>query len=114
MSRNIVKTLDRKFSDIEAGEKMLISSPEKIIEYICSIPEGSSKTIIQMRFELAEQMKADNTCPVSTGIFLRIAVAEKNHEIPYWRLIDENHPLVAKLELDPEYIKRLRKKEKIA
>ena len=40
MSRNIIKVLDKGFSDIAAGEKMLISSPEKISEFIYAIPKG--------------------------------------------------------------------------
>ena len=40
MNRNIVKILDKGFSDISAGEKMLISSPEKISEFIYAIPKG--------------------------------------------------------------------------
>ena len=43
MSRNIVKVLEN-FSDLKAGQKMLISSPEKIAEYIKNIPEGIHKT----------------------------------------------------------------------
>ena len=39
MSRNIVKILDQGFSDISAGEKMLISSPEKISEFIFKNPK---------------------------------------------------------------------------
>ena len=34
MSRNIVKILEKNFSDLKAGQKMLISPPEKIAEYI--------------------------------------------------------------------------------
>ena len=41
MSRNIVKILEKNFSDLKAGQKMLISSPEKIAEYIKNIPELS-------------------------------------------------------------------------
>ena len=48
MSRNIVKVLDKGFSDIAAGEKMLISSPEKISEFIFEIPKGSFYTIKEL------------------------------------------------------------------
>ena len=32
MPRNIIKTLEKNFNDMKAGDKMLISSPEKIAE----------------------------------------------------------------------------------
>ena len=111
MSRNIIKILEKNFSDLKAGQKMLISSPEKIAEYIKNIPEGIHKTSKEMRLDLAKVMGADNSCPVSTGIFLRKAIEEHGKEIPYWRLIDENHPLVKKLNLDPKEIKYMRNLE---
>ena len=37
MNRNIVKILDKGFSDVSAGEKMLISFPKKISEFIYAI-----------------------------------------------------------------------------
>ncbi len=113
MSRNIVKILKKNFSDLKAGQKMLISSPEKIVEYIKKIPEGTHKTTKVMRLDLAKEMEADNSCPVSTGIFLRKAIEEHGKEIPFWRLIDENHPVVKKLILDPQELKYMRNLEGI-
>ncbi len=72
MSRNIVKILDKGFSDISAGEKMLISSPEKISEFIFTIPKGSYLSIKELRRGLALKAGADNTCPVTTGYFPRV------------------------------------------
>ena len=113
MSRNLVKILEKNFSDLKAGQKMLISSPEKIAQYIKKIPEGTHKTLKEMRLDLAKEMDADNSCPVSTGIFLRKAIEEHRNEIPFWRLIDENHPVVKKLNLDPQEIKYMRNLEGI-
>ena len=56
MSRNIIKILEKNFSDLKAGQKMLISSPEKIAEYIKNIPEGIHKTSKEMRLDLAKVM----------------------------------------------------------
>ena len=107
MNRNIVKILDKGFSDISAGEKMLISSPEKISEFIFEIPKGSFYTIKELRRKLAKKTGADNTCPVTTGIFLRIAIEQNMGDVnfPYWRVIDEKHPVVKKLNLDGNQIK---------
>ena len=108
MSRNIVKILEKNFSDLKAGQKMLISSPEKIAEYIKKIPEGRQKTVKEMRLDLAKEIGADNSCPVSTGIFIRKAIEEHGKE-----MIDENHPVVKKLNLDPQELKYLRNLEGI-
>ena len=113
MSKNIVKVLDKSFSDMKAGQKMLISSPEKISKYINQIHLGSSKTIKEMRLDLAKSEDADNTCPLTTGIFLRKAIEELGDNLPYWRVIDEHHPLIKKLNLNPKKISKLRVAEGI-
>ena len=115
MSRNIVKILDQGFSDISAGEKMLISSPEKISEFIFKIPKGSYLSIKELRRELALKAEADNTCPVTTGIFLRMAIEHYKDDVnfPYWRVVNEKHPLVKKLKLDENQIKKRRVDEGI-
>lgn len=115
MSRNIVKVLDKGFSDISAGEKMLISSPEKISEFIFTIPKGSCLSIKELRRGLALKVGADNTCPVTTGIFLRMAIEQHKDDenFPYWRVIDEKHPVVKKLNLDGDQIKMRRVDEGI-
>ena len=110
MSRNIVKVLDKGFSDIAAGEKMLISSPEKISEFIFAIPKGSFFSIKELRRKLAQKVGVDNICPVTTWISLRIAIEQNMGDVnfPYWRVIDENHPVVKKLNLDGNQIKNRR------
>ena len=116
MSRNIVKILDNGFSDISAGEKMLISSPEKISEFIFKIPKGSYLSIKELRREPALKAGADNTCPVTTGIFLRIAIEQNKDDVnfPYWRVVDEKLPIVKKLNLDKNQIKKRRFDESIS
>jgi hypothetical protein len=115
LSRNIVKILDKGFSDISAGEKMLISSPEKISEFIFTIPKGSHLSIKELRRGLALKAGADNTCPVTTGIFLRMAIEQHKDDenFPYWRVVDEKHPVVKKLNLDENQIKMRRVDEGI-
>ena len=62
------------------------------------------------RIQLGKKTGADNTCPVTTGIFLRIAIEQNMGDVnfPYWRVIDENHPVVKKLNLDWNQIKNRR------
>ena len=52
MPRNIVKILDKNFSDMKAGERMHISSPEAISNYIMTL-KGEFKTPKEMRIDLA-------------------------------------------------------------
>ena len=68
----VVKKLDKNFSDMKVGENMLIATPNIINEYIKQIPKGISINIKTLRNDLALTYNADTTCPVTTGIFLRI------------------------------------------
>ena len=94
---------------------MLISSPEKIADFIYAIPKGSFFTIKELRRGLALKAGADKTCPVTTGIFLRMAIEQNKDDVnfPYWRVIDEKHPVVKKLNLDRNLIQKRRVDEGI-
>ena len=118
VSRNYVKTLGRDFSDMKAGDRMLISSPEEIAEFIRQIPFGKTVAPKEIRRDLARKHGADNTCPVSTGLFLRVAVEDalneseiKDTSLPFWRVVDEKHPLLRKLGICRAEIARMRQKE---
>ncbi len=118
-----VEILEKDYSDMKAGDKMFIASPKLIAAYLQQIPKGKSATVKTMRKDLALEHQADNTCPLTTGIFLRI-VAEKNYEdhvngkkisqlTPFWRIIDPKSPLLKKLSFDQQFIIEQHKKENI-
>lgn len=99
--------LEKPFAGIPAESYLLIPSPKLIDEYIQQIGYGKRLDIKTMRDDLAVEHRADFTCPVTTGIFLRI-VAEANYErlqqgvsieaiTPFWRVIEPNSPLAKKL-----------------
>ena len=114
MPQNIIKILEKNFSDLKVGQKMLISSPEKISEYIHCIPRGHAKTSKEMRLDLALAEGADNTCPVTTGSFLRQAIESQADKLPYWRLLYVRHPVINTLHLNPEKVRALRAAERLA
>ena len=116
----IVKVLEKSFADMKQGEKMLISTPAEISEFLKGIPKGSTLSLSELRKELAKKHKADKTCPVTTGIFLRI-ITERSLELmgegkeplaPFWRVIDPNSPLANKISCGPDLIIKLRDSEK--
>ena len=72
-------------------------------------------TIKELRRGLALKAGADKTCPVTTGIFLRMAIEQHKDYVtfPYWRVVDEKHPVVKELNLDENQIKKRRVDEGI-
>ena len=75
----MIKVLDTNFSDMKVGEKMLIATPKIIDEYINQVPKSYTVDMKTMRKDLALTHQAEVTCPVTTGIFLRI-VSEVSYE----------------------------------
>lgn len=82
----------------QCGEgKMLIPRPLDVDALVREIPRGKLATVNQIRARLAAEHKADVTCPMTTGIFLRIAAetaeedrrAGKSRITPYWRVLRE-------------------------
>ncbi|MGB2257811.1 MAG: hypothetical protein ACPH2N_06990 [Flavobacteriaceae bacterium] len=118
-----IKTIDKKFADIPEGSKMFIATPRIIDDYIKHIPYGKSTELSTMRNDLAIEYQADNTCPVTIGIFLRI-VSEASYEelksgkgieevTPFWRIVNPKSKLANKLECGAEFINKQREREVI-
>lgn len=84
--------------------KMLIATPLLVDALVRTVPGGRLATIDQIRERLARDLGADCTCPLTTGIFLRICAeaavedADLGREeiTPYWRVIRGDGSLVDK------------------
>ena len=68
-----VEVLTKAFGGAPEGAKMLIATPRMVDEYIRGLPPGETRSIAQVRTELARAHGADIACPLSTSIFARIA-----------------------------------------
>ncbi len=118
-----VKKIDFAFADIPANSIMHIANPKIVDAYIQQIPEGNMVTPKTMRKDLAIENRAEYTCPITTGIFLRI-VAEAAYEkyqqtqsiegiTPFWRVIDPASALAGKLSFDKAFIVKQQEAEGI-
>jgi hypothetical protein len=118
-----IKVTEKAFADIPAGSRMLIATPGIVANYIRQIPKGKTADISQIRKDLAAGYDADYTCPVTTGIFLRI-IAEAAYEefkngksvsriTPFWRVISADAPTAKKLSFPVTFITEKRKSEGI-
>ena len=80
---------------------MLVPRPLDVDALIRKIPKGKLATTGQIGERLAIDCKADCACPMTTGIFVKIAAetaeedlrAGKKRIIPYWRVIKSNGKL---------------------
>jgi len=81
--------------------KMLIATSLLVDALMRQVPGGKLVTIGQIRERLARDFKADSTCPLTTGIFLRIAAETAEEDLrtgrkeitPYWRVVRDDGSL---------------------
>jgi len=74
---------------------MVIPRPLDVDALIRHVPRGKLVTVAQLRHELARRCKVDVACPLTTGIFVRIAAEAAEEErrggkkivTPYWRVL---------------------------
>ena len=85
--------------------RMLIATPALVDALMRKPSPGQIITVNQIRERLAEDFGADSTCPLTTGIFVRIAAeaAEECRHLgredttPYWRTLKSDGSLNEKL-----------------
>lgn len=96
-----VQILKRQMGPSFPPGKMLIATPKIIDEYVRKIRKGKTTTVEELRNQLALDYKADYTCPLTTGIFLRLVAenAEMQRDLgktriaPYWRVVSKGGAL---------------------
>ena len=106
--------LDKDFAGVKAGQMLYVANPKVVDQYVRGIPAGQSRSIVQMREDLAKRRGADATCPVSTAIFLRISAQAAIDELeggrpikdiaPFWRVLRASDKITAKLSIDRQWI----------
>ena len=77
------------------GRRVLVPTPFLVDELVRKVRKGKLVTVKQIRERLAKAFKAESTCPLTTGIFIRIVseTAEEDLRLgrkritPYWRVI---------------------------
>src|SRR5205807_4951834 len=87
------------------GKGMMLIPTQKLVDAVIrKVPRGKLITVGAIRKKLAAEHGADITCPLTTGIFIRIAAeaaeearAEGSKRItPYWRVVRDNGELNSK------------------
>lgn len=110
-----VKTLKTKFADMVAGERMAIGTPEMIVSLIKNVPKGTELSLSDLRSKLAKKLRADVACPVTTSMYLKIAIEAEvskrktRFSFPFWRVVSENSKIFDKLSLPAQDIIRSRR-----
>jgi len=111
---DIPKRMEKRFG----RGRMLIPSPSHIEEIIRNVKKGETITQEEIREMLAKRFKVRVTCPITTGIFLRM-IAEAGEEerssgkkpTPWWRVLKGDRSLNEKYPGFPETQRHLLENE---
>jgi hypothetical protein len=97
--------LPKIVDDPRGRGRMLVPKPLDVDALVRQIQRGRLATVDQIRQRLARDAQADLTCPLTTGIFLRISAEAAEEDAsrgersitPYWRVIKGDGSLNEKL-----------------
>ena len=119
------KVNEKRFADLEAGTSVLIPSPQDIELVIYELAPAKTLTLTELRQRLAQRHDADGSCPVMTGMNLRIVAdlgleaIDAGHDpaltagaggevIPFWKVVEPSSSRASKLPGGPDRITQLR------
>jgi alkylated DNA nucleotide flippase Atl1 len=93
-----VVTVPPEWEKMMGGRRVLVPTPLQVDGLIRKIAKGKLATVRQIRDRLAKDSGAESTCPMTTGIHLRIVSelaeeelrAGKKRVSPYWRVVKDD------------------------
>jgi hypothetical protein len=79
---------------------MFIPAPEDVARAIAAIPRGKTKSIVELRRELAAIGNAETACPAKTILYWKWLAAatedvlggESKFSVPWWRVLKDGKP----------------------
>jgi alkylated DNA nucleotide flippase Atl1 len=79
---------------------MFIPSPADVAKVIQAIPHGQTKTLLEIRKELAVLGNAETACPAKTVVYWKwlaaateeLAGQSSSYSIPWWRVLKDGQP----------------------
>ncbi len=81
------------------AKTLFIPAPEEVARAISAIPEGQTRTVTQLRHELAAMGNADTACPAVTIKYWKWMAQASGEEpafaegaVPWWRVLKDGKP----------------------
>jgi len=82
------------------AKTLYIPSPEDVAKVISAIPAGETRTIVDLRRELAAMGGAETACPAATNKYWKwlaqasdeLQATDSIYIIPWWRVLKDGRP----------------------
>ena len=113
-----IKIRPHRVKGVMVEQTMLMPSAEAIARQIQAVPAGETRSLAELRQQLAEAHGAEATCPVTTQRMIKIVAAKSvaDHQsgrqaVPFWRVVDPDKPNSRQLPGGSEFILARRRDE---
>ena len=113
-----IKIRPHSVNGVMIDQTMLLPSAEAVIREILAVPAGETRSLAELREQLAHRYGAGATCPVTTQRMIKVVAAKSvaDHQagrdaVPFWRVVDPDKPNGAKLPGGREFILARRRDE---
>lgn len=90
-----IKIRPHRVNGIMVDQTMLLPSAEAVARQISAVPAGETRSLAQLREQLAAAHGAEATCPVTTQRMIKVVAARSvaDHQagreaVPFWRVVD--------------------------
>ena len=113
-----IKIRPHKVGGIMVDQTMLLPSAEALARQILAVPIGGTRSLADLREQLAREYGADATCPVTTQRMIKVVAGKSvaDHHagrkaVPFWRVVDPDKPDGRRLPGGSEFILARRRDE---
>ena len=114
-----IKIRPHRVNGVMVEQTMLMPSAEAIARQIQAVPAGETRSLAELRQQLAQAHGAEATCPVTTQRMIKIVAAKSvaDHQagrqaVPFWRVVDPDKPNGKRLPGGSDFILARRRDEK--
>jgi hypothetical protein len=114
-----IKIRPRRINGIMVDQTMLMPSADAIARQIEAVPAGETRSLAELREQLAQEYGAEATCPVTTQRMIKVVAAKSviDHQagrnaVPFWRVVDPDKPNSKRLPGGSDFILARRRDDK--
>lgn len=115
---SIIKIRPHRVNGVMVDQTMLLPSAEAVARQISAVPAGETRSLAELREQLARHHGAEATCPVTTQRMIKVVAARSvaDHQsgreaVPFWRVVDPDKPNGARLPGGRDFILARRRDE---
>ncbi|UJW86622.1 hypothetical protein [Devosia sp. SL43] len=97
--QSTIKNRPHSVGGVMVDQTMLMPSAELVAAHMLAVPSGETRTLAELRADMAAAKGVEATCPVTTQRMIKIVAAKSvadhaagKQAVPFWRVVDPGKP----------------------